>query len=199
MGELSCFFSLTHLLYKQDSCPFPLYFEGRFLITTESLLFALVIFIARVCDVSLGTLRHAMIIRGKRLLTFFIAFTEALIWVFAVSKVLSDVSDPLTALAFALGFATGTFVGMTLENLLKVGDQVVKVFSNKGNDVAVQLRNCGYRVTEFIGKGRDGEVLLLFVQVKRRAVKSVLKTARSIDPRCYLVVEDIRWQQNALL
>lgn len=167
--------------------------------TTESLLLALVIFLARVFDVSLGTLRHAMIIRGKRFVTFVIAFLESLIWVFAVSKVLNDLSDPLTAFAFALGFATGTFVGMTLENLLKIGDQVVKVFSTQGREVAKNLRDAGFRVTEFQGHGRDGQVILLFVQVKRRDAKKVLKQSRAIDKNCYLVVEDIRWRQNALL
>jgi uncharacterized protein YebE (UPF0316 family) len=167
--------------------------------TTESLLLALVIFLARVFDVSLGTLRHAMIIRGKRFVTFVIAFLESLIWVFAVSKVLNDLSDPLTAFAFALGFATGTFVGMTLENLLKIGDQVVKVFSTQGREVAKNLRDAGFRVTEFQGQGRDGQVILLFVQVKRRDAKKVLKQSRAIDKNCYLVVEDIRWRQNALL
>ncbi|MEA4863953.1 MAG: DUF5698 domain-containing protein [Sphaerochaeta sp.] len=167
--------------------------------TTESLLLALVIFLARVFDVSLGTLRHAMIIRGKRFVTFVIAFLESLIWVFAVSKVLNDLSDPLTAFAFALGFATGTFVGMTLENLLKIGDQVVKVFSTQGREVAKNLRDAGFRVTEFQGQGRDGQVILLFVQVKRRDAKKVLQRSRAIDKNCYLVVEDIRWRQNALL
>ncbi|MCK9548877.1 MAG: DUF5698 domain-containing protein [Sphaerochaeta sp.] len=167
--------------------------------TVESLTLAAIIFVARVFDVSLATLRHAMIIRGKRLLTFWIAFFEMLIWVFAVSKVLSDLSAPITALAFALGFATGTFVGITLESKLKIGDQVVKVFSSIGHDVAVELRSCGFRVTEFTGQGRDGEVILLFVQVRRRDAQRVLKLSRTVDPNCYLVVEDIRWRENVLM
>ncbi len=118
---------------------------------------------------------------------------------FAVSKVLSDLTEPIMALAFALGFATGTFVGMTIEGLLKIGDQVVKVFSNKGKEVACALREAGFRVTEFEGRGRDGQVVLLFVQVRRRDAKKVLQTARTFDKNCYLVLEDIRWRQNALL
>jgi uncharacterized protein YebE (UPF0316 family) len=166
--------------------------------TQESLLLAGLIFVARVFDVSLATFRHAMIIRGKRLLTFWIAFFESLIWVFAVSKVLSDLSDPITALAFALGFATGTFVGITLESMLKIGDQVVKVFSSMGREVAAALRDANFRVTEFTGQGRDGEVILLFVQVRRRDSQKVLKLARTVDANCYLVVEDIKWRENVL-
>ncbi len=75
--------------------------------TNETLASALVIFAARVVDVSLGTIRHAMIVRGKRLITFCIAFLESLVWVFAVSKVLSDLTEPITALAFALGLQPG--------------------------------------------------------------------------------------------
>lgn len=167
--------------------------------TQESLLLALLIFVARVFDVSLGTFRHAMIIRSKRGLAFCIAFVESLIWIFAVSKVITDVTDPLTAFAFALGFASGTFVGITMESFLKIGEQVVKVFSVKGREVAVILRGEGFRVTEFSGKGRDGEVVLLFVQVRRREAKKVLKTARGIDKQCFLVVEDIKFVDSAKL
>ncbi len=168
------------------------------MVTKETLTLAALIFVARVCDVSLGTFRHAMVIRGKRLLSFWIAFFEMLIWVFAVSKVLSDLSAPITAFAYALGFATGTFVGITLEGKLKIGDQAVKVFASIGDEVAAQLRTDGFRVTTFNGQGRDGEVILLFVQVRRRDAQKVLKLARTVDPNCYLVIEDIRWRENAL-
>ena len=167
------------------------------MITTGTLLLSLMIFCARVVDVSLSTIRHAMIIRGKRAISFGVAFVENLIWVFAVSKVLQDLSEPITALAFALGFATGTFVGITLEGKLLIGEQVVKVFTSLGEEVADHLRASGFRLTEFMGKGRDGEVSLLFVQVKRRDAQKVLALARELDPACYLLIEDIRFHQRA--
>ncbi len=169
------------------------------MLTQESILLALLIFVARVFDVSLGTFRHAMIVRSKRAITFFIAFTESIIWVFAVSKVITNLTEPITAFAFALGFATGTFVGITLESFLKIGEQVVKVFSVKGREVAAILRSEGFRVTEFSGQGRDGEVVLLFVQVRRREAKKILKTSRGIDKQCFLVVEDIKYVDSAVL
>ncbi|WP_320121548.1 DUF5698 domain-containing protein [uncultured Sphaerochaeta sp.] len=167
------------------------------MVDSASLYLALMIFLARVVDVSLGTLRHALVVRGKRALTFVIAFVESIIWVFAVSRVINDLSDPLMAIAFAFGFAAGTFVGITLESILKIGDQVVKVFTQKGSAVAWLLREQGFRVTEFQGNGRDGTIYLLFVQVPRRSVKQVMKLTRSIDPTCYLVVEDIKMRAYA--
>lgn len=160
--------------------------------TASSIVIALTIFIARVCDVGLGTIRHALIIRGKKHYVFIIAFFEALIWVYAVSRVMSSIQDPLTSFAFALGFATGTFVGMTIESMLKIGEQVIRVFSKSGHLVAQQLRGNDYRVTVFEGSGRDSAVQLLFVQARRRDVSRVMGVARQADPNCFIILDDIR-------
>ena len=159
--------------------------------TQEHLLTALIIFAARIADVSLGTFRHVMIIKRKRLYAFLIAFFESLIWVYAVSRVITALTDPLTSIAFALGFASGTYIGITIEGFFKIGDQAVRIFSSKGDEVSCCLREQGFRVTVFTGEGRDGIVKMMFVQVKRRNVKKVFTCARNIDPSCFMVVDDI--------
>lgn len=161
-------------------------------VSSENIILALLIFTARVFDVGLGTVRHAMIIRGRKHLTFLIAFFEALIWIYAVSRVMTNVQDPLTSIAFALGFASGTYVGLTIEGLMKIGEQVVRVFSRKGNLIAQKLRENGYRVTVFDGAGRDGPVNLLFVQTKRRKASKVKTIVRSLDPSGFMILDDIR-------
>ena len=158
----------------------------------SSIVIVLTIFIARVCDVGLGTIRHALIIRGRKLHVFIIAFIEALIWVYAVSRVMSSIQDPFTSFAFAWGFATGTFVGMTIEGLLEIGEQVIRVFSKSGHLIAQRLREHNYRLTVFDGSGRDGIVQLLFVQAKRREVSRVMGIARHTDPDCLIIIDDIR-------
>lgn len=160
--------------------------------TESNIVIALTIFIARMCDVGLGTIRHALIIRGKKHYVFMIVFFEALIWVYAVSRVMSSIQDPLTSVAFALGFATGTFVGMTIEGMLKIGEQVIRVFSRSGHLIAQQLRENDYRVTVFDGSGRDGAIQLLFIQAKRRDVSRVMGIARSADPNCFIILDDVR-------
>ncbi|MDD3095032.1 MAG: DUF5698 domain-containing protein [Candidatus Neomarinimicrobiota bacterium] len=160
--------------------------------SVESIQLLLIIFFARVCDVSLGTLRHVMVIKERRLLAVVFSFVEALIWVYAVSKVLSELSSPMTIIAFALGFACGTFVGMSIDRLFKIGDQVLRIFTVKGGIIAAYLRDLGYRVTEIEGKGRDGRIDLLFVQLKRKKTACVTREARNLDPACYFVIDDIR-------
>lgn len=167
------------------------------MLNTETLLMAGVIFLARVCDVSLGTLRHAMIMRDKKLPAFIVSFIESLIWIFAVSRVLGIVHNPFTALAFAAGFATGTYVGIVVDNFLKIGEQVIRVFTNRGDILVPALRSEGYQVTVFEGSGRDGTVALLFIQVNRKNTRKVLALARRIDTACFLVVDDIRQANRA--
>lgn len=167
------------------------------MITVSSLITAAIIFFARVCDVSLGTFRHAMVIRGKKSIAFGLAFVESLIWVYAVSRVLSQISDPLTAIAFALGFATGTWVGISIEGFFKIGEQAVRIFTPHGEELATTLRDKGYRVTVFDGSGRNGPVNMLFVQIKRRGARAVVALARSLDPACFVVVDDVNDTSSA--
>lgn len=152
----------------------------------------LLIFFARVGDVSLGTLRVVMVTQGRRGRAAMLGFFEVLIWVFAVSKVLSNLGNPVFAVAYALGFASGTYVGLTVERWAAMGHQVVRVFSRQGHQIAEHLRAAGYRVTVFEGHGRDGPVHSLYTETARRQVPRLLTEARQIDPVCFYVIDDVR-------
>lgn len=156
------------------------------------ILLAVLVFVARMCDVALGTLRHALVLGGHRGLVWVIAFLEASVWVFAISGVIKNITEPAVAIAFALGFASGTFVGMTIERYVKLGEQVVRIFTNQGDEVARRLRELGHRVTQFEGKGRDGRVDLLFIQIARRKAAQAVEHARQVDGGCFYVIDDIR-------
>lgn len=148
--------------------------------------------LARMTDVALGVLRVANVAAGRRASAWGIAFIEAMIWVFAVSGVVKNLDNPVYAVFYALGFATGTFVGMTFERLLARGERVVRVFTHMGEVMATALRDKGYRVTQFEGKGLQGPIQLLFIQVPRRAARELPLQARALDPDCFMVIDDIR-------
>lgn len=157
----------------------------------------LLIFSARVCDVSLGTLRVLMVTQGRRGMAACLGFVEVLIWVAAVSRVLNNLNKPAFAIAYAAGFACGNFTGLTLERWVAFGRQVVRVFSRNGDAVAEKLREKGFRVTLFEGVGRDGPVHLLMMETERREVPRLVATARDLDPLCYYVIDDIRVASSA--
>lgn len=153
----------------------------------------LLIFCARVVDVSLGTMRMISVTRGHRLLAVTLGFFEILIWVFAVSRVLAHLDRVENIVAFAGGFAVGSAVGMTIEGRLAMGVQTLSFISRgMANAVAERLRYAGVRVTTFVGSGRDGPVSLCMTVVPRRQTPSVIKMAREIDPEVVVTVEDVR-------
>jgi uncharacterized protein YebE (UPF0316 family) len=158
----------------------------------EVLAAAVLIFVARVVDVSFGTLRTAYVVRGKRAFAFAFGFVEVLVWVAVVAKVIANVNHPIYYVAFAFGFATGTVVGITVEGWFAVGDQVVRVFTPTAASLASAIRERGFRFTEFSGTGSSGPVSLLFIQVPRRRTDAVIEIVRGLDPSCFYTVDDVR-------
>lgn len=154
---------------------------------------AALIVVARIADVSLGTLRTVAVIHGRKGLAWSLGFVEVLIWVLVVSSVITTVRENwFNAIAYALGFATGNFIGISIEQYFAYGHQIVRVFTRSGSSVAAKLREAGVAVTEFEGKGRDGPVAMLLIEVERRAAHDIVDLARELDPSCFYTIDDIR-------
>lgn len=165
----------------------------------DTLLTVVLIIAARTCDVSIGTLRMVSVVSDRRTLAVTLGFFEVLIWIFAVSAVVRNgFSEPVLAVAYALGFACGNFVGMEIERRLAMGDRVIRIFSVKGHAIATAVRASGQTVTEFEGRGRDGAVNMLFIECPRKRAESVVKIARGIDRDCYMISDDVRAIQRSL-
>lgn len=156
------------------------------------LLSCLLIVGARIIDVSLGTIRTICVVNGRRGVAWCLGFFEVLVWILVVSNVIENLQNPAYAIAYALGFATGNFIGITIDRRLAFGEQVVRVFTRKGAELADYLRDGGFRVTEFAGMGRDGPVQLLFIETPRRLASKAAAQARKYDADCFIVVDDIR-------
>lgn len=165
--------------------------------TWDLVLGCLLIFIARLADVSLDTLRMVAVIRGRRYMAWGLGFFQVLIWVYAISAVMKNISQPPYAIAYALGFATGNFLGITIENWLAHGEQVIRIFTRRGEETAARLWAHGFGVTVFDGRGKDGPVSELYIQSARKRMQEVASIARQMDPECYYVVEDVRLASTA--
>lgn len=153
----------------------------------------LIIFAARIVDVSCGTFRTICVVRGLGLLAAFIGFFEVLVWLGAVASVVNQLHRPLNILGYATGFATGNYVGMWLESKLALGNQIVRLLSrDKTHTLAAELRDHGFVVTELQGHGRDIPVTICFVATTRRMVPKLMTLARKIDETVLMTVEDVR-------
>lgn len=150
------------------------------------------IFLARICDVSLGTVRMMLTVSGHRYAAALLGFVEVVIWVFAVGGALAYLPNPLAVLGYAGGFAAGTLVGMWIEDRMALGYRVVQVISPRTDtEVAGVLRERGHRVTRVDGHGRAGPVEIAFLVVKRRRVQKLLREIREFAPSSFITVERV--------
>ncbi len=157
-------------------------------------LLPLLIFLARITDVSIGTVRIILVSKGNKLAASALGFFEVSIWLLAISQVMqTGLNNPISFFAYGLGFASGNFIGITIEDKLALGLQAIRMISSDTVDVlTMALRDAGFGVTVIQASGAKGEVHLIYVIVQRKKVRDVLQIAREITPNIFISVQDIR-------
>ena len=154
---------------------------------------ALLIFVLRIGDMSLDTIRMLYVVRGRKLLAGLLGFFQALIFIVAIANVLTGKSSLLSVLAYALGFASGNVIGMVIEEKLAVGFiRLTAVSSGLGSSIAEKLRGAGYAVTELAGRGKNGMVTVLSVSVRRREFDDAETIILETDSEAFITAEDVR-------
>lgn len=162
-------------------------------------LLPLVIFIGRICDVTLGTLRIIFVSKGKRNIAPLIGFCEVFIWVIVISQILSRTNDLIAYVAYAGGYATGTYVGMLVESKLAFGVLLYRIFSKEeGSQLIRMLSENGFGATLVEGKGSIGKVDVVEIVVARKQMKEVENLIKDFDQNAFYVTEDIRTSQNGI-
>jgi uncharacterized protein YebE (UPF0316 family) len=153
----------------------------------------LLIFLARICDVSIGTMRIIFVSKGKRNIAPFLGFFEVLIWIIAVSKIMQNLDNYVNYIAYAGGFATGNFVGMLIEERLAVGIQMIRVITSQGGmDLLQTLNSRGYGATCVEAHGAKEKVHLIYTIVQRNDLKNVLDIINTFNPKAFYTIEDVR-------
>ena len=151
------------------------------------------IFLARVCDVSIGTFRILLITRGKKFLAPLLAFVEAMIWLLAVRQVILNLTNGLCYFAFAGGFAVGNYVGMILEEKIALGLEVIRIITKNDIDILMSyFKNKGYGVTLIAAQGTTGPMNILFSIFNRRDRQAIVDDIRRLSPKSFYTIEDIR-------
>jgi uncharacterized protein YebE (UPF0316 family) len=159
-----------------------------------TLLTGILIFLARICDVSLGTVRTIVTVQGRGVVAFFLAIFEILIWITVISTVVQKVaSQPILALFYALGFATGNLVGIAVERKIALGFMILRVFTRTaGRALTERLRAIGQPVTVFQGEGMRGPVDELYIACRRRDLGRILSIVNQEDPESFYITEMAR-------
>ena len=154
-------------------------------------LLGIFVFIARVVDVSVGTLRTISIIQGRTKISFFLAIIETSVWLLVLSAVLPKVIEaPILGVFYAFGFATGNVVGILVEKRLAMGYINFRIITNRfAAEISKALREKGFAVTSFEGQGKDGVVTEIYVAAERKNLPSLIKIVKEIEPDAFYIAE----------
>jgi uncharacterized protein YebE (UPF0316 family) len=157
-------------------------------------LLPLLIFVSRILDVTIGTIRIIFLSKGLKRLAPVFGFFEILIWLIAIRQLMSNVSNIATFVAYAMGFAAGTYIGMLVEEKLSIGQVIIRIITRAGGGtLASHLRIMGYKITELSARGEGGAVSIIFTVIKRKDILHVEKTINDFNPNAFYSIEDIRF------
>ena len=158
----------------------------------DLLILPVFIFLARICDVSLDTLRIIFIAKGYKFIAPVIGFFEILIWIVVITRIMQNLDNWRCYVAYAGGFATGNYIGMLLDEKLAIGYEMIRVITKKdAHELTNALRKAGYGVTSVDAMGMQGEVGILYIVINRKKLKEIIGMIKEHNPNAFYTIENI--------
>ncbi|MBU2496460.1 MAG: DUF2179 domain-containing protein [Nanoarchaeota archaeon] len=152
------------------------------------------IFIARILDVSIGTVKLIFITRGYKKIAPFLGFIEVFIWIIAMRQIFLNLTNWWTYFAYAAGFATGTYVGMVLEERISMGKVLVRIITKRDASALLEnLKQSKYTITAIDATGTEGNVKIIFTVIDRKNLLEVIRIIKKFNPHAFYTIEDIRF------
>ena len=159
----------------------------------------ILIFIARIMDVSLDTIRIIFINRHLKHYASVIGFFEVLIWLMAIRQIFQHLGNPFCMIAYAAGFATGNYVGIIIENRLSIGKVIIRIITRRdADDLITFLRSAGYGLTIIDAEGVTGPVKVIMSIVERSNLEHIVEIIKQHNPLAFYSVEDVRFVSEAV-
>jgi len=160
----------------------------------------ILIFIARLIDVSLGTLRIMFISRGLKYLAPLIGFIEINIWLLAIGQIILNLNNIACTVAYAAGFALGNLLGISIEERLSIGLVLIRIITKRDAEKLVDcLKKEKYGVTVLDAEGVNGKVKIIFAVIRRKDLRETINQIERIHPNAFYTVEDVRSVGEAIL
>ncbi|SRR6056297_1804142 len=158
------------------------------------LVLPLLIFFARILDVSIGTIRMIFVSKGLKKIAPVLGFFEVFIWIVAIGEIMNGVTQWFYYLFYAGGFAAGTYVGMYLEEKLSVGKTLVRIITQKeSGDLIEKFKEEGYKLTVADARGKKGEVKIIFIVINKKKLKKIVNIIQEFNPKAFYTIEDVRY------
>jgi len=155
----------------------------------------LIIFVAKVIEVSLMTLRTVLVTKGEKVYGAFIGIFEISIWITLTSTVLAGLKeDPFKMVAYALGFAVGIYLGSTIEEKLAIGLITLQVIVNlnEWEILTEDLREKGIAITTINAQGLIEAKKILILHIQRKRKKDIIRQIIKIVPNAVISTNELK-------
>lgn len=151
------------------------------------------IFLSRIMDVSIGTIRIVMVSKGQKLWAPFLGFFEVFIWLIAISKIFENLDNWVCYFAYAGGFAVGNYFGLLIEEKMALGIVKIQIITRKSAaDLISNLRKAGYGITHHDANGSNEKVSIIYSIIKRTEIQKVENIVKTTNPKAFYSIEDVK-------
>ncbi|MFU8779641.1 MAG: DUF2179 domain-containing protein [Kiritimatiellia bacterium] len=165
--------------------------------TWALIIIPLAIMLARICDVTLGTVRIIFVARGMKAIAPLLGFFEVLIWLIAIGQIMQNLTSWINYVAYAAGFAIGNYIGILVEERLAVGILAVRIITQTEATTLIQeLRKHNIGTTSIDARGMQGTVSLIFIIIERQHLPIVRELVQKHNPKAFVSINDIRSVQE---
>ncbi len=163
------------------------------------LIVPLLICLARIIDVSLGTIRIILVSKGAKKIAPVLGFFEILIWLIAIGQVMQNLTNVINYIAYALGFAMGNYIGILIEQKLAIGNVVVRIITTKDASELIDfLKSANFGVTIIDAEGANGPVHLIYTVIKRSSLPIIITHVKEYNPKAFYTIEDVRFVSEGI-
>ncbi len=153
----------------------------------------LLIALARIMDVTIGTIRLIFVSRGLKNLAPFLGFLEVIIWLLAIGQIMQQLDNFMSYIGYGAGFAAGNYIGILLVEKMSIGNVVIRIIPKKDtSDLIAHLRAADYGVTTMDAEGKTGPVKILFSIVKKKDLKDALEIINTHNPNAFYTIEEVQ-------
>ncbi|HMM11065.1 MAG TPA: DUF2179 domain-containing protein [Bacteroidales bacterium] len=153
----------------------------------------LLIALARILDVTIGTIRVIMVSRGNKNIAPILGFVEVIIWLLAIGQIMQQLGNVMSYIGYGAGFAAGNYIGIRLVEKMSLGTVVLRLIPRKDSSALIgALRAAGYGVTAMQAEGKDGAVQIIFSIVKKKDLHEALGIINQYNPNAFYTIEEVQ-------
>lgn len=151
------------------------------------------IFLSRIVDVTIGTIRIVMVSKGHKTWAPVLGFFEVFIWLVAITRIIQNLDNWLCYFAYAGGFATGNYIGLIIEEKMAIGIVKIQIITRKeaGNLIS-NLKAAGYGITHHDASGANENVSIIYSIINRNEIHKVEEIVKQTNPRAFYSIEDVK-------